>query len=207
MNLQADDAALAQAAAEIPRDQQLGEVQSLVRELIQATINVQRIEEMLARANAELRDVAERKLPDRLTALGLTGVPLISGAAIEVKSFVSVSIPRDNQPTAFSWLESIGAGDLIKNTITTTFGRGEDELASGVYRDLVSRGYPVDQKRNVAPQTLKAFIKRRIEAGEPVPAESGLSIYAGQKAELVLPKDGSAETLLAALRVTAGENM
>ena len=60
-------------------------------------------------------------------------------------------------------------------------GRGEDGLAE-TFIDVASKaGFAVDQKTEVHPQTLRAFVKERVESGDEFPMEM-FGAYIGQRA-------------------------
>jgi hypothetical protein len=59
---------------------------------------------------------------------------------------VHASIPLDRKEEAFQWLRAQGLDDIIKNDVTLTFGKGEDNLAGDVVGMLEDRGFPpIDQ--------------------------------------------------------------
>jgi hypothetical protein len=62
-------------------------------------------------------------------------------------------------------------GDIIKNEISVSFGRNEDNKAAD-YAELAKRsGFQPTQKMKVEPMTLKALVRERIEAGKEMPTE------------------------------------
>ena len=81
---------------------------------------------------------------------------LKDGSAIEVKEIYSATIPIDKKEGAFNWLRNNDLGDLIKNEITVSFGRNEDNKASDYANLAESNGYQPVQKLKVEPMTLKA---------------------------------------------------
>ena len=90
---------------------------------------------------------------------------------VEIKKVYGASIPKDQQEAAFQWLRNNGLGDVIKNDITVTFGRGEDNKAAA-YADLAKgQGFEPVQKIGVNPMTLKALVRERLENGQEVPTE------------------------------------
>ena len=61
----------------------------------------------------------------------------------------------------------MGYEDLIKNTVTASFGRGQDNQVS----ELISVCETVwvcnyNKKEKVEPMTLKAFVKEQVEGGK-----------------------------------------
>jgi hypothetical protein len=96
---------------------------------------------------------------------------LKDGEQVEIKKIYGASIPKDQQGAAFTWLRNNGLGDVIKNDITVTFGRGEDNKAAA-YADLAKgQGFEPVQKIGVNPMTLKALVRERLENGQDVPTE------------------------------------
>jgi hypothetical protein len=101
----------------------------------------------------------------------ITKLKLKDGEAVEIKKIYGASIPKDQQEAAFTWLRNNGLGDVIKNDITVTFGRGEDNKAA-TYADLAkSQGFEPVQKIGVNPMTLKALVRERLENNQDVPEE------------------------------------
>ena len=93
-------------------------------------------------------------------------------------------VPGEKFPTArdqcFHWLEENGLGDIIKNTVSANFGRGEDESAKTLMNSLEKEGYSLMQKKWVEPMTLKAVIKEQVEKGSDLPLDT-FNVYVGRK--------------------------
>ncbi len=105
------------------------------------------------------------------------------GEAIEVKPVYGASISAAKKEEAFNWLRNNGLGDIIKNEITVSFGRNEDNKASS-YADLAAeRGYQPIQKLKVEPMTLKALVRERIESGQDMPTEL-FNVFAGNRTKI-----------------------
>jgi hypothetical protein len=81
---------------------------------------------------------------------------------------VHASIPSERKDEAFGWLRSEGLDDIIKNDVTISFGKGEDNVAGDLVGRLEAEGYVPSQKTYVHPSTLKAFVKERFESGKPI---------------------------------------
>jgi hypothetical protein len=75
---------------------------------------------------------------------------------------VHASIPADRKKRR---LLGFGANldDIIKNDVTCSFGKGEDNVAGDVVGMLQERGFDPKTKTHVHPSTLKAFVKERID--------------------------------------------
>jgi len=158
----------------------LKQVAALVR---QQLILEQRVEDLTAelkKAQLDLAHVSGEALPAALAEHGLTELKMADGSKVTVATVISANITKERSEAAHEWLRDNGFGDLIKNTVAVTFGKGEDEKANELVKELDSEGFNVDQKEAVHPSTLKAFCKEQIEKGTAIPSEL-FGIYIGQK--------------------------
>ena len=99
--------------------------------------------------------------------MNITKLKLKDGETVEVSNFYSASIV--DQDAAFKWLRENGRGDIIKNDITVTFGRGEDNKAAQYAVLAKGQGYEPVQKVGVHPQTLKGVVRECNESGVELP--------------------------------------
>lgn len=92
--------------------------------------------------------------------------------------------PEEQRKEAFDWLENSGNGDLVKTTMTMTFGRTELWKARWIVgiirtvRKYVMTGDPdvpdipePEIHMGVAWNTLTAFVKEQITKGEKLPLD------------------------------------
>ncbi len=96
---------------------------------------------------------------------------------------VYLTIAPENQDKAFTWLRNNGLGDIIKNDVTVTFGRGEDNKAADYAVLARGQGYEPVQKIGVHPQTLKAVVRERLESGQEMPSDL-FKTYAGNSTKI-----------------------
>jgi hypothetical protein len=106
---------------------------------------------------------------------------LDDGSQIDVKPTYGASILVDNRPKAYEWLRDNGYDDIIKNNVSVSFGRGEDDLANAFKAVAEKEGYVPQQDTSIHAGTLKAFVRERIEAGDEFPMEL-FGAYVGQRA-------------------------
>lgn len=114
---------------------------------------------------------------------GVNAIKLADGTQVEVKPFYGARIPESRVEEAFSWLREKGFGDLIKNTVTTTFNRGQDNQVAELVKVCENFGFKYLQKQKVEPMTLKAFAKEQVEKGKELPFDL-FGIYIANKAKL-----------------------
>lgn len=116
-----------------------------------------------------------------LAELGLSSMTLDDGSNVTVKQTYGASIRVDDKPQAFEWLRNNGYDDIIKNQVLCVFGRGEDDQASAFQALAIQQGLAPEQKTDIHPQTLRAFIKERVENGDEFPMEL-FGAWVGQRA-------------------------
>ena len=117
------------------------------------------------------RELSQIVIPQMMKEMNITKLKLKDGASIEVSNFYSARIIPEKQEAAFNWLRSNGLGDIIKNDVTVTFGRGEDNKAQQYAVLAQGQGYEPIQKLKVEPMTLKALVRERVEAGLDMPSD------------------------------------
>ena len=104
----------------------LAEVRALAEQQAVLEAEVENLESQLKAKKDALKDVAECLLPGLLADVGLTSLSLADGTKLEVQDNIFASIDDANREAAHAWLREHGHGDLIKNVVSVTFGKGED---------------------------------------------------------------------------------
>ena len=128
----------------------------------------------------ELEHLSGEVIPTMMSEMGLSHLKLIDGSSVDVKPNYSASITIANKDAAFGWLRENNLGDIIKNEISVSFGRNEDNKAADYAALAEGQGYQPQQKLKVEPMTLKALVRERIEAGKEMPTEL-FNVYVGNK--------------------------
>ena len=142
---------------------------------------VSELEQKLKDEKKALLKMTDEDLPTMLAEIGLSSMKLDDGSEVTVKQTYGASILVDNRPAAYEWLRENGYDDIIKNTVACQFGRGEDDKASAFKAFAENEGFFAEQKTEIHPQTLRAFVKERVESGEEFPM-SLFGAYVGQRA-------------------------
>ena len=132
---------------------------------------VKKDEEDLKQKKKNLEHISGEVIPTMMAEMGLSHLKLMDGSSVDVKPNYSASITIANREAAFKWLRDNGLGDIIKNEISVSFGRNEDNKAADYAALAQERGYQPTQKLKVEPMTLKALVRERIEAGKEMPTE------------------------------------
>lgn len=115
--------------------------------------------------------------------LNISTLKLADGSAVEVKPVYGASISAEKKEEAFEWLRSNGLGDLIKNEVTVSFGRNEDNKAIAYATLAQGQGFQPSQKLKVEPMTLKALVRERLESGKEMPTEL-FNVFAGNRTKI-----------------------
>lgn len=144
---------------------------------------IENLEEQLKQKKEEHRQVSQVDLPEAMAEIGMASFTLDSGAKVNVKPFYNCSIPKDRYDEAMGWLRDNGHGDLIKNTISVDFGKGEDVAAVQFKTSLQEQGTSYTDKTGVHPQTLRAFVREQVETGRPLPLDL-LGVFIGQQTSI-----------------------
>lgn len=142
---------------------------------------VARLSELLARQDAEVvaAELALRKakearertasedLPQLMAELGLKELKLEDGSSVGIEDFIACAIKDENRAEAVAWLRARDYDGILKTELSLSFARGEDADLDEVVQTIEqAAGRSVEVVSGVHPQTLKAFIKERIAAGE-----------------------------------------
>jgi hypothetical protein len=162
-------------------DDQVTGIAALARRAKTLEKEISEIEETLNERAEQYRKLTEQTIPEAMAETGMKKFVMEDGSMIDIKPYYGASIPKARQAEAYQWLRDHGFDDIIKNTISVRFGRGEDELSVRLLNLLGTQGYPAEQAQKVEPQTLKAWVKERVEKGEVVDTEL-FGVFIGQKA-------------------------
>jgi len=141
---------------------------------------VKKDEEDLKQKKKNLEHISGEVIPTMMAEMGLAHLKLMDGSSVDVKPHYSANITIANKDAAFKWLRDNGLGDIIKNEISVSFGRNEDNKAADYAVLAQERGFQPTQKLKVEPMTLKALVRERIEAGKEMPTEL-FNVFVGNK--------------------------
>jgi hypothetical protein len=137
-------------------------------------------EDSIKQKKKDIELLSGEVIPTMLSEMGLSYLKLQDGSSIEVKTNYSATITQANKENAFKWLRENGLGDIIKNEISVSFGRNEDNKAADYAELAKGQGLEPQQKLKVEPMTLKALVRERIEAGKEMPTEL-FNVFIGNK--------------------------
>ena len=155
---------------------QVVKLKNLEDKILQAEENLKKLKEEADVLSGEV-------IPTMMTEMNISTLKLADGTAVEVKPIYGASISAERKEEAFNWLRTNGLGDLIKNEVTVSFGRNEDNKAIAYANLAAEHGYQPSQKLKVEPMTLKALVRERIEAGKDMPSDL-FNVFAGNRTKI-----------------------
>ena len=160
------------------------------KSLSDQVVKLKSLEDDLEKKEKELKElkrhielVSGEVIPTMMQEMNLSTLKLSDGSSVEVKQIYGASISPAKKEEAFNWLRNNGLGDLIKNEITVSFGRNEDNKAADYAVLAQGQGYQPVQKLKVEPMTLKALVRERLEAGQEMPTEL-FNVFAGNRTKI-----------------------
>jgi len=153
-------------------------------------VKLTNLEDELAIKEKELKELKRKVelvsgeiIPTMMQEMNISTLKLADGSAVEVKPVYSASIPIAKKEEAFKWLRDNDLGDLIKNEVTVSFGRNEDNKAADYAVLAQGQGYQPIQKLKVEPMTLKALVRERVESGKDMPSDL-FNVFAGNRTKI-----------------------
>lgn len=176
-----------QDAAEIPANSQLSQVSDLAEQLSHLDEEIERAEEMLKAKKAVFNELATKKIPEAMSAVGLKQFTLLDGSVINVKPYYMAKIDDENREQCHEWLDEHHFGDLIKHQIGVSLGRSEHDVAREVTDALEKMGVSYTDKEAVHWQTLTSWIREQVEGGNEIPLDL-FKANIGQVAKIKRPK-------------------
>jgi hypothetical protein len=173
----------------IPLDSATAQLSVLAQRQVYLEAAIASTTKDLERFNGELHILRTKTLPEKMQELGITKLTLADGSELRVAGQYFASIPSETaidkakgeerakliqrRLDAFSWLRDNGHEDLIKNEVTASFGKGEDDVARALLVELSGKNLKVTQEETVHSSTLKAFVKEQAERGIILPEALG----------------------------------
>jgi hypothetical protein len=164
------------------------------KSLSDQVVKLKQLEDDLVDKEKELKElkrhidlVSGEVIPTMMQEMNISTLKLADGSSVEVKPVYGASITVANKEAAYTWLRENGLGDLIKNEITVSFGRNEDNKASEYANLAKGQGFEPFQKLKVEPMTLKALVRERLESGQEMPSDL-FNVFAGNRTKVTRSK-------------------
>ena len=158
----------------------MGKIGAVATDIADTELEIAELKEQLKKKEDYSKKLSQEVLPSLFSEVGLSELKLSDGRKIKVSEYYRAAIKVENREAAYTWMRNNGFGDLVKNQVTCSFGRNEDEKASSLISDLSERGLESTQREWVEPSTLRAFVREQYEAGVELPMDL-LGAFVGHK--------------------------
>ena len=155
----------------LDKTENIDKLATKIKDLQTLENEISALEDKLKNTKRDLETLSGEVIPTMMTEMGLSHLKLMDGSSVDVKPYYAANISLKNREAAYNWLRSNGLGDIIKNEITVSFGKNEDNKAAEYANLAMGQGFQPTQKMKVEPMTLKALVRERIEAGKDMPTE------------------------------------
>lgn len=158
-------------------------VRQKVKELRDSHLRKLDLEEQLAKIQSRIAKIERNELPDMFSKAKISSVVVEADGnkpafLAERKTVYTAKIPDERRQEAFEWFEQQGHGDLVKSVINIIFGMQEHEERLRVMKILAENKIEYYTNESIHAQTLKAFVKREIQAGHILPMDTlGIFIF------------------------------
>jgi hypothetical protein len=119
----------------------------------------------------QIQAIEEETLPCAFQELGIEKIKMEDGSVVSIGQEVYSGLTEATKPAAFKWLVNNNFGGLIKTEIKINYSKDEEEQARKDYQALINKGCDAGIKQDVHHQTLKSFLKERLQSGEQFPLE------------------------------------
>jgi hypothetical protein len=164
-----------------PAEVDLTTIKKAATELRDAYLRKTDLETQVKEIQSQIFNIERKELPDLFSLAKISSVTVEADgnhpAFVAERGTVYIAkIPDDHRMEAFDWFEKQGHGDLVKSDIHITFGMHEHNERLKVMKLLSDHGVQYYTNESVHHQTLKAFVKREVQAGRIVPHDL-LGIY------------------------------
>jgi len=163
------------------------EISEACKKLTSQNKKVEDLEKLKKEAEEEQRRLSEEVIPTLMQQAGVSSITLDDGTSVEVSPYYYAKISEANKEECFNWLRENNHGDLIKNNLSVSFGKGEDADAVKLKESLEKQGLVVDQKQDVHWQTLRGFVREQIEKNKNIPSEL-FGLYVANRTKLTNKK-------------------
>jgi hypothetical protein len=171
-------------------DGQLARISELMAVEDQLNSAIDTHEALLSDLKQRRNEITREQLPTLMAEAGVekfkcsaTGTE----ARLTFEADGALGTDQDEKDRKIDVLIDAGADEIVKMVVTVAFSKGEFEKAKQLAEELRERELAAFAARSIHPQTLKSWIKERMEAGDNLPLDE-IGIWYGQVAKIKRPK-------------------
>lgn len=156
---------LANVAHTLSNELDMGDVKDvaqLCEQYAQTEKAIDQADQLKKELTAMKEKLSYELIPQAMQQLGLQTLELKTGEKIAIKPLLRVTPKVEDRPVVYQWLRDNGFGDLVKNEISASFGKGEDAKAENFKQEVIKLGLLPKQVEKVEPSTLRAFVNEQV---------------------------------------------
>ncbi len=143
---------------------ELTKIAQMGKDLYDAQADVLLKEAELKKAKRVLYQLQEVDIPAYMDEVGLTKFET-DDLSVEIKESLRVTPLAANRPKVMQAVTEAGDANLIKDTISFLFTRGQNDEAEKFYNEAVAEGKAPKREQKIESSTLRAYVKGKLEAG------------------------------------------
>lgn len=148
------------------------------------TPSISTLEEILDFFKQERNRVVRDDIPCVLSEYGLAEATMLDGTKVSLD--IAYETKQTNKELLASWLVELGYGSIIKDVLAFEKGQFDDKAMDY----LVSQGYSFTRDSTINGNSLKATIKKHLEAGGELPPKEAVEVKVFGYAKVKKPKEG-----------------
>lgn len=130
---------------------------------------IETVQERLADLKQQQNELRRDTIPVALHELGLRDAALSDGTTVTLTSDVTVRV-RDME-AAVAWLMEKGWADIVSLELVAALNVDDQQTITNLSKEFEKRNIHATPKLRIHPQTLRAWARERIRAGESLPDE------------------------------------
>lgn len=156
---------LANVAHTLSNELDMGDVKDVAKlceQYAQTEKAIDQADQLKKELTAMKEKLSYELIPQAMQELGLQTLELKTGEKIAIKPLLRVTPKVEDRPIVYQWLRDNGFGDLVKNEISASFGKGEDAKAENFKQEVIKLGLLPKQVEKVEPSTLRAFVNEQV---------------------------------------------
>lgn len=179
-------------AAAAPSADALANLSLSALQLYEAQVEVARLEGELKAAQKRVEDIETHTIPDLMDEAGVKELQLKNGTKLKVEDILTIGSGKGKDAAVLKWITETGHSGLIKRFVNVALGQKADEREAALLAELKAEGFEdVASVAEINAQTLKAHVKKLLEAGKEVDMDL-LGAREFKRAKITgQPKDGS----------------
>jgi hypothetical protein len=150
----------------------LQRLEELTKQMDASFEEVAGLEAKLKEAKENKRMLQEDIIPEAMHEVGQDLLKLPSGRYLSLEHELKVRVPKNAEDEAYSYLEDLGEGGMIKRSVVVEFRQDQEEDAVAALEALRHAGFhQAFVKKSHHWNTLQAWVKAQMEDGKEVPRE------------------------------------